>query len=143
LSGTTGGAVVVDYLQLMGTPDRRSRDLNRTQEVGQISKALKGLAKELHVPVIALAQLSRATETRHDKKPQLSDLRGSGQIEQDADVVTLLHRPEAYPGHKAETEGLAHVYIAKNRIGPTGKVTLGFDGSRFRFRSRINYPSAE
>ena len=129
--------LIVDYLQLLsGTGEGEER-------VANLSRGVKRIAQALDLAVLCTAQLSRASEARDSRIPQLSDLRGSGQIEQDADVVTLLHRPEAYPGHKAETEGLAHVYIAKNRIGPTGKVTLGFDGSRFRFRSRINYPSAE
>jgi len=129
--------LIVDYLQLLsGTGEGEER-------VANLSRGVKRIAQALDLAVLCTAQLSRASEARDSRIPQLSDLRGSGQIEQDADVVTLLHRPEAYPGHKPETEGLAHVYVAKNRIGPTGKVTLGFDGSRFRFRPRLNYPSAE
>jgi replicative DNA helicase len=121
------GLIVVDYLGLMrGTGD------NRTQEVGSISRGLKALAKELKVPVIALAQLNRATETRPDKRPILADLRDSGEVEQDADIVAMLHR-ESMSRAAPEWEGLAELLIRKNRNGPTGEVLLSFDGPRMRF----------
>ncbi|MCK6392072.1 DnaB-like helicase C-terminal domain-containing protein [Zoogloea sp.] len=120
------GLVVIDYLGLMrGTGD------NRTQEVGSISRGLKALAKELKVPVIALAQLNRGNEARADKKPTLADLRDSGEIEQDADIVAMLHRESEYRD-SPELEGLAHLLIRKNRNGPTGECLLTFDGPLMR-----------
>lgn len=122
--------VVLDYLQLMrGVGDFRG---NRTQEVGSISRALKGLAKELNVPVIAMCQLSRKPEGRDGGKPQLGDLRDSGEIEQDADQVLLLHRPELY-NPTPENEGLCEVHVAKNRSGPEGTVNLRFEKDMVRF----------
>lgn len=122
--------VVLDYLQLMrGVGDFRN---NRTQEVGSISRGLKGLAKELHVPVVALCQLSRKPEGRDGGKPQLSDLRDSGEIEQDADQVLLLHRPELY-NPTDQNEGLCEVHVAKHRNGPTGTVRLRFERDLVRF----------
>ncbi len=121
------GLVVIDYLGLM-----RGKGDNRAQEVGSISRGLKALAKELQVPVIALAQLNRATETRTDKRPTLADLRDSGEIEQDADIVAMLHR-ESMSRAAPEWEGLAELLIRKNRNGPTGEVLLSFDGPRMRF----------
>lgn len=121
------GLVVIDYLGLMrGTGD------NRTQEVGSISRGLKALAKELKVPVIALAQLNRASEGRPNRQPTLADLRDSGEIEQDADIVAMLHREDM---HRAapEWEGLAQLLIRKNRNGPTGECLLALDGPRMRF----------
>ncbi len=121
------GLVVIDYLGLMrGTGD------NRAQEVGSISRGLKAMAKELRVPVIALAQLNRASEGRLDKKPTLADLRDSGEIEQDADIVGMLHR-ESMPKDAPEWEGIAHLLIRKNRNGPTGECLLALDGPRMRF----------
>lgn len=121
------GLVVIDYLGLMrGTGD------NRTQEVGSISRGLKALAKELKVPVIALAQLNRASEGRLDKKPTLADLRDSGEIEQDADIVAMLHR-ESLTRTAPEWEGLAQLLIRKNRNGPTGECLLTLDGPLMRF----------
>lgn len=120
------GLVVIDYLGLMrGTGD------NRTQEVGSVSRGLKALAKELKVPVIALAQLNRGNEARADKKPTLADLRDSGEIEQDADIVAMLHRESEYRD-APELEGLAHLLIRKNRNGPTGECLLTFDGPLMR-----------
>jgi replicative DNA helicase len=123
--------IVVDYLQLMSPP----RAENRQQEVSQISRALKDLARELDVPVVALSQLSRAVELRDDKRPQLSDLRESGSIEQDADVVLLLFRPEYYEATD-ENRGLAELICAKQRNGPTGLVRLQFTPSTMRFENR-------
>jgi replicative DNA helicase len=121
--------IVVDYLQLM---HGRSRgDDNRVQEVSSISRALKGLARELRIPVIAISQLSRAPEQRPDKRPILSDLRESGAIEQDSDVVMFLFRTEYYKSE--ERPGIAEVIIAKHRNGPTGMIELKFRRDHTRF----------
>lgn len=115
--------VVVDYLQLMTAGPGRIE--NRVQEISYISRALKGLARELNVPVLALSQLSRAVESRHDKRPILSDLRESGSIEQDADVVMFIYREEMYV-EDTERQNIADVIVAKHRNGPTGTVSLYF-----------------
>jgi replicative DNA helicase len=130
--------IIVDYLQLMsgGVPGGKARYENRTQEVSAISRGLKLLAKELRVPVIALSQLSRAPESRGgDHRPQLADLRESGSIEQDADLVGFIFREEVYDP-KPENEGFAELIIAKQRNGPTGKVDLAFIKRSTRFESR-------
>jgi replicative DNA helicase len=114
--------VMVDYLQLM-SGDFRSE--NRVQEISYISRALKGLARELNVPVIAASQLSRAVEQRQDKKPILSDLRESGSIEQDADVVMFIYRDEMY-NEDTELKNIADIIVSKHRHGPTGTVQLFF-----------------
>jgi replicative DNA helicase len=118
------GLVIVDYLQLMSTHEATS---SREQEISRISRGLKALAKELDVPVLALSQLSRAVESRSDRRPQLSDLRESGSIEQDADMVMFIYRPDLY-GLKSpdggSLEGVAEVIIGKQRNGPTGSVQL-------------------
>ena len=124
--------VVVDYLQLMTHP----RSESRQQEISNISRSLKELARELEIPVIALSQLSRQVELRDDKKPQLADLRESGSIEQDADVVLLLFRPEYYFRDREDVKGLAEIIVAKQRNGPTGEVKLSFFGSQMRFENR-------
>jgi len=121
--------IVVDYLQLMH--GRARGDDNRVQEVSAISRSLKGLARELRVPVIAISQLSRAPEQRPDKRPILSDLRESGALEQDADVVMFLFRPEYYKSD--EKPGIAEVHVAKHRNGPTGTVELKFRRDHTRF----------
>lgn len=121
------GLVVVDYLGLM-----RGIGDNRAQEVGSISRGLKALAKELKVPVIALAQLNRASEGRPNRQPTLADLRDSGEIEQDADIVAMLHREDMHRT-APEWEGLAQLLIRKNRNGPTGECLLALDGPRMRF----------
>ena len=129
------GLVIVDYLQLMQS-DRRSD--NRVQEVGDISRAMKIMAKELMVPVICCAQLSRGPEQRNTKKPMLSDLRDSGAIEQDADVVMFLYRDEYYKTDEAPVENdgnICEVIIAKNRHGSTGTVKMGWIGRYTKFRS--------
>ncbi|MFO1011996.1 MAG: replicative DNA helicase [Planctomycetota bacterium] len=124
--------IVVDYLQLMTHPKAESRQI----EISHISRSLKELSRELEVPVIALSQLSRAVESRDDKRPLLSDLRESGSIEQDADVVMLLHRPEYYFRDREDLKGLAEIIVAKQRNGPTGEVKLAFFGSIMRFENR-------
>jgi replicative DNA helicase len=134
--------IIVDYLQLMssGPPGSTRRFGNRTEEVSAMSRDLKLLAKEMHAPLIALSQLSRAPESRTgDHKPQLSDLRESGSIEQDADVVGFIFRPEVYEkdeSKKMELEGEAELIIAKQRNGPTGTVKLAFIKKCTRFESR-------
>ncbi|MFA6947693.1 MAG: replicative DNA helicase [Eubacteriales bacterium] len=135
------GLVVIDYLQLMQS-DRRID--NRVQEVSDISRNLKLLAKELKVPVICCAQLSRANEQRTDKKPMLSDLRDSGAIEQDADVVMFLYRPEYYKEGEGDEQNFAEVIIAKNRHGSTGSVKMGWMGQYTKFISAApdNMPPA-
>ena len=121
--------IVVDYLQLMHGHSRG--DDNRVQEVSSISRALKGLARELRVPVIAISQLSRAPEQRPDKRPILSDLRESGAIEQDSDLVMFLFRPEYYKSD--ERPGIAEIIVAKHRNGPTGMIELKFRRDHTRF----------
>jgi replicative DNA helicase len=116
------GLIVVDYLQLMTSGSNAE---NRVQEVSQISRALKVLARDLDVPVLALSQLSRAVEQRHDKRPILSDLRESGSLEQDADLVMFIYRDEYY-NEDSPDQGLAEVHLAKHRNGPTGTVKLSF-----------------
>jgi replicative DNA helicase len=130
--------IIIDYLQLMSGGGEGSKGGNREQEVSAISRALKGLAKELSVPVIALSQLSRAVETRGgSKRPQLSDLRESGSIEQDADMVTFIYRPEYYQILEDEQgqslKGIAEIIIAKNRHGAQDTVRLKFTGEFARF----------
>ena len=150
------GLLVVDYLQLL-SPSGKNRQDNRVQEVSEITRGLKTLAKELDVPVLALSQLSRAVEQREDKRPQLADLRESGSIEQDADVVMFVYREEYYltrsePSRRADesdqrfnerhegwrqrceqTYGKAEVIVAKQRHGPTGIVRLSFEGQFTKF----------
>ncbi len=126
--------VIVDYLQLMSGGGKRYE--NRTQEVSAISRGLKALAKELKVPVIALSQLSRAPESRGgDHRPQLADLRESGSIEQDADVVAFIFREEVYKQDDPELQGIAEIIIAKQRNGPTGRVKMAFLKNSTRFET--------
>ncbi len=123
--------LIIDYIQLM---QGRGRSDNRQQELASISRSLKGLAKELHVPIIALSQLSRAPDARADHRPQLSDLRESGALEQDADVVLFIYREEQYE-RKEETDGIAEIIIGKQRNGPTGVVKLAFVKEHTRFEN--------
>jgi replicative DNA helicase len=124
--------VVVDYLQLM--IGQGSRNDNRQQEIAEISRGLKVLARDLDVPVLAIAQLSRAVESRHDKRPMLSDLRDSGAIEQDADMVMFLYRDEYY-NPDSDDKGIAEVIVGKHRNGPTGKVQLAWLEQYTKFAS--------
>ena len=121
--------IILDYLQLMQSSSRRSE--NRQQEIADISRSLKGLARELNVPIIVISQLNRAVESRQDHRPQLSDLRESGAIEQDADVVVLLLRKEYYDPE--DSPGLADVILGKQRNGPTGSIVLRFFNEFTRF----------
>ena len=130
------GLVVIDYLQLIqGTEKRNS---NREQEISEISRSLKILAKELDVPVIALSQLSRASESRQDHRPMLSDLRESGAIEQDADIVMFLYRDDYY-NPDSQKKRIAEVNIAKHRAGDTGTIELGWLGNYTKFVSTDKY----
>lgn len=122
--------LIVDYLQLMQGPKNSE---NRQNEISQITQSLKALAKELDIPVIALSQLSRAVEQRTKKEPMLSDLRESGAIEQDADVVIFLYRPAVYDKEDQDLKGLAYLIVAKQRNGPTGRVTATFIDTYARF----------
>lgn len=121
------GLIVIDYLQLMG-----GNSENRVQEISEISRSLKGLARELDVPVIALSQLNRALEMRPDKRPQLSDLRESGSIEQDADVVVFIYREEYYD-KDTDRKNIAEILVRKHRNGPIGSVDLFFIGGQMKF----------
>ena len=150
--------IVVDYIQLM-QPGAGRRPENRVQEVSEITRGLKTVAKELDLPILALSQLSRAVEQREDKRPQLADLRESGSIEQDADVVMFIYREDYYLGRKEPPEGtdkhqewqdemervhnLADVIIAKQRHGPTGKIELYFEGRFTRFANYEKHRDGE
>jgi len=134
------GLLVVDYLQLMQGP-RRSE--NRQQEISYITQSLKALAKELDIPVIALSQLSRAVESRTNKRPVLSDLRESGAIEQDADLVIFLYRPFVYDDKKVEEKGLAYLIVAKQRSGPTRTVKATFIDTYARFENYTDWSESE
>jgi replicative DNA helicase len=123
--------VVVDYLQLMQVPGTKE---NRATEIAEISRSLKALAKELKVPVIALSQLNRGVEQRVEKKPVMSDLRESGSLEQDADVILLIYREDVYDPNTTR-KGIADIIIAKQRNGPTGEVQLTFLGQYTKFEN--------
>ena len=124
--------IVIDYLQLMQGSPRKGADYNRQQEISEISRSLKALARELKVPILALSQLSRSVELRADKRPMLSDLRESGSLEQDADIVMFLYREEYYD-KETEQSNTAELVIAKNRNGPTTTVNLQFNRECMRF----------
>lgn len=128
------GLIIIDYLQLIEADDR---NISREQQIAQITRRLKGIAKETDVPLIALSQLNRGVELREDKRPRLADLRESGAIEQDADIVMFLHRPDAYDPE--DRPGLAEVIVAKHRSGPTGIVNLTWKKEHMRF---LDYSSA-
>ena len=135
------GLIIIDYLQLVQGSSKKSS--SREQEISEISRSLKILAKELQVPVIALSQLSRSVEKRDDKRPMLSDLRESGAIEQDADLVIFIYRDEYYAQKKEsdsneESNPVAEVLIAKHRNGPTGKVNLLFTKEYGTFSNYIS-----
>lgn len=130
------GLIIVDYLQLM---EGHAGEENRVQEISQISRALKSLARELNIPILALSQLSRAVEALSPPIPKLSHLRESGSIEQDADVVMFIYRPSVYKRKEEltqEEQNLAKIIIAKHRNGPTGEISLSFDEERVRFMNR-------
>ena len=134
------GLIIIDYLQLMeGTGNNNDRN----QQISQISRSLKCLARELDVPIIALSQLSRGVESRPDKRPMLSDLRDSGAIEQDADIVMFIYRDEYYNKDDVNNKGKAEVIIAKHRNGPVGTVELLFQGNITKFKNKTQTQTAE
>jgi replicative DNA helicase len=128
------GLIIVDYLQLMSGGSKFGGSDNRVQEISEISRGLKGVARELNVPLIALSQLSRSVESRTPQIPQLSDLRESGSIEQDADVVAFIYREEYY-NPETERKSITDLLIKKHRNGPTANVELYFEREKQRFRS--------
>src|SRR2546425_8481927 len=134
--------IIVDYLQLMQSSVGGKRNENRVQEISEISRNLKGLARELNVPVLALAQLSRAVESRSSKVPQLSDLRESGSIEQDSDIVMFIYRDDVY-NPESERKNIADIIVAKHRNGPVGQISLYFQANQTRFRDLELNPPAE
>ena len=128
------GLIVVDYLQLMSGGAKFGGDGNRVQEISEISRGLKGVARELNVPVLALSQLSRSVESRSPQIPQLADLRESGSIEQDADVVAFIYR-EDYYNPDTDRRNITDIFVKKHRNGPTGSLELYFDREKQRFRT--------
>jgi replicative DNA helicase len=128
------GLIIVDYLQLMSGGSKFSSSDNRVQEISEISRGLKGIARELNVPLIALSQLSRSVESRNPPHPQLADLRESGSIEQDADVVAFLYREEYY-NPETDRKSIMDIFIKKHRNGPVGNIELFFDKEKQRYRS--------
>lgn len=136
------GLIIVDYLQLMSGGSKFGGEGNRVQEISEISRGLKGVARELNVPLLALSQLSRSVESRNPQIPQLSDLRESGSIEQDADVVAFIYR-EDYYNPETDRHNITDIFIKKHRNGPTGAVELYFDREKQRFRSLDNKHSSQ
>jgi replicative DNA helicase len=134
--------IVVDYLQLMQATIGNKRNENRVQEISEVSRSLKALARELNLPVLALAQLSRAVESRQSKVPQLSDLRESGSLEQDSDLVMFIYRDDVY-NPESERKNIADIIVAKHRNGPVGEISLYFQASQTRFRDLELNPPAE
>jgi replicative DNA helicase len=126
--------LIIDYLQLMSSGGKGFNQTNRVQEISEISRALKGLARELKIPILALSQLSRAVELRPSKVPQLSDLRESGAIEQDADVVMMMYREDYYE-EDTDRKGITDIFVRKHRNGPVGRVELGFKKEQLKFYS--------
>ena len=133
--------IIIDYLQLMQGKSASRNEVNRQQEISEISRSLKALARELKVPIVALSQLSRGVELRADKRPLLSDLRESGSLEQDADIVIFLYREEYY-NHETEDVNIAEVIVAKNRNGPTKSMKLYFERECMRF-GNLTYTDEE
>tara|TARA_A100001015_G_scaffold308280_1_gene405652 strand:- start:11524 stop:12228 length:705 start_codon:yes stop_codon:yes gene_type:complete len=131
------GLIIVDYIQLMNSSGSNE---NRSTEISEITRSLKSLAKELSCPIIALSQLNRTVEQRPDKRPVMSDLRESGSIEQDADVILFIYRDEVYKPDNIENKGIAEIIISKQRNGPTGTIKLTFLGKYTRFE---NYSSIQ
>jgi replicative DNA helicase len=134
--------IIVDYLQLMQATIGNKRNENRVQEISEVSRSLKALARELDIPVLALAQLSRAVESRQSKVPQLSDLRESGSLEQDSDLVMFIYRDDVY-NPESERKNIADIIVAKHRNGPIGEVSLYFQANQTRFRDLELNPPAE
>jgi replicative DNA helicase len=129
--------ILVDYLQLMQGESSNGRGMdNRVQEISYISRSLKQIARELNVPLIAGSQLSRLVEQRSDKRPMLSDLRESGSIEQDADIVMFIYRDQLY-NPDTELKNIAEISVQKNRNGPTGKINLFFDNKLTSFKNLV------
>ena len=133
------GLIIVDYLQLMQVPGNKE---NRATEISEISRSLKGLAKELELPIIALSQLNRSVEQRTDKRPVMSDLRESGAIEQDADMIIFIYREEVY-NQDTPRKGIADIAIAKQRNGPIGDFPLTFVGRYTKFENWVPDTYAE
>jgi replicative DNA helicase len=128
------GLVIIDYLQLMSLGESSE---NRATELSMITRSLKALAKEVNVPVIALSQLNRGLEQRTDKRPVMSDLRESGSIEQDADLIMFIYRDEVY-NKESENKGIAEIIVGKQRNGPTGTVRLTFFGEYTKFENYVD-----